>query len=207
MPFYTKNTPNLLAMTKRAAEESKTYQPGAVIAVVLAAMGVESFINDILAEVSWHENQGSLDAFSPVKELAAAKIDEMLSVLDKIRLIGGTLTGQPYDLGRLPFQDLHLLLAIRNDLVHSHPEELQVVDALTLEGKRTHHQEEPHPLVVRLVNRHIVQSPPPNVLTSLLAVLHHPRVGAWAYNTAVSVNSQLIQLFSPGWQVILAAHS
>src|SRR5712692_3954578 len=116
MPFYTKNTPNLLAITKHAAEDSKTYQPGSVIAVVFAAIGVESFVNDILAEVSWKANQELLDPFSPLKALAAAKVDEMLGLPAKIRIVCDTLTGQRYDLGRLPFQDLDLLLAIRNDL-------------------------------------------------------------------------------------------
>ena len=53
MPFYAKNTPNLLAIAKHSAEDSNAYQPGAIISIVFAAMAVEAFVNDFIGDVSW----------------------------------------------------------------------------------------------------------------------------------------------------------
>ena len=130
-------------------------------------------------------------------------------MFDKIKVIHLALTGTRCDTGRLPFQDLQLLIGLRNALVHSRPEELKVEKAITLDGMPTHHQRErsPKDLVARLVQQGIVPDPPKEVLTSRLAVLHHPRVAVWAYNTAIATIKILLTLIpSPGWQAMLSVH-
>jgi len=205
MPFYAKNTPRLREIALCAAEGSEAYQPGAIVSIVFAAIAVESFVNDLVDDVSW-SGLGELDpALARLRELAAAVIEKHTRLLRKIQVIHVALIGKRCDRGQQPFQDLDLLLRLRNALVHSRPETLSAVDAISQAGVPTHHQPAPHPLVARLVERGIVPSPPKDVLTSLLAVLHHPRVAVWAYNTAVAVNSHLIALVpNSGWQETLS---
>ncbi len=207
MPSYAKNTLNLLAIGMRAAEGSNAYQPGAIVSIVFAAIAVESFVNDLVGDVSWTPVDQLDSPLAQLRELAAAVDIEgrHTPLFRKIQVIHVALTGNRCDKGQPPFQDLTLLLALRNALVHSRPEELQAVNAITPDGVRTHHQPAPHPLADRLVRRGIVPPPPKEILTSLLAVLHHPRVAAWAYNTAVTTIDHLTKLVpSPGWQAMLS---
>ena len=203
MPFYARNTPNLLSIAKRAAERSIDYQPYAIIAIVFSAIAIEGFVNDLLADVSWVP----LDELDPplrqLQELAAAAgiEDRHTPLFRKISVIYVALTGKRCDTGRQPFQDLDLLLDLRNSLVHSRPETLNVEKANSPSGVSTHHQVQPAKLAVRLAQRGIVPSPPKEVLTSLLAILHHPNAAAWAYNTAIASIRDLTSLH-PGWEAI-----
>ncbi len=197
-------------MAKRSAEDSKVYQPGAIISVVFAAMAVEGFVNDFIGEVSWTQVDKLDPPLALLRELASA-IDldaRQTSLFLKIQVIHVALIGTRCDMGQPPFQDLDVLLGLRNALVHSRPEKLKVVDAITPDGVPTHHQEvDDKSLVARLAKLGIVPAPPKEVLTSMFAVLHHPRVAVWAYNTAIVTIKFLVTLIpSPGWQAMLSVN-
>ncbi|HVT40964.1 MAG TPA: hypothetical protein VHE78_18145 [Gemmatimonadaceae bacterium] len=72
MAFYTKSTPNLLAISRRAAEGSDSYQPGAIVSIVFAAITVESFVNDFVGDVSWSHYAELVPQLIWLRELAAA---------------------------------------------------------------------------------------------------------------------------------------
>jgi hypothetical protein len=95
MPIYAKNTPNLLAIAKHSAEDSNAYEPGAIISIVFAAMAVEGFVNDFIAEVSWTQVDQLDPRLAQLREqAAAAEIEEKHTPLfRKIKVIHLALTG------------------------------------------------------------------------------------------------------------------
>jgi hypothetical protein len=121
----------------------------------------------------------------------------------KVQVIAASLTGSPFEKGRQPYQDFHLLLRLRNDLVHHRPE--------TVEGVKVEHEGAPltipkqlHQRVKSLVSRGIIDTPDPKVFYSLVSLLETPQVAQWAFETAARMILALADaLPSESWRNLM----
>lgn len=86
-------------------------------AVMLSVASLESNVNEYLSEPE--------KLFPDLNDQARSEVCELispLSILDKYQKVLSIRGGNVYDKGSNPFQDADILVALRNELVHFHPE-------------------------------------------------------------------------------------
>ena len=115
-------------------------------------------------------------------------------------MIATSLTGSPFDTGRQPYQDFHLLTGLRNDLVHHKPETVR--EALVEhEGSILTIPEALHSRIKSLVSRGIISEPDPKVFWSLVGILERPSVARWAFDAAKQMIRAVANCFpSPSYR-------
>ena len=176
----------LLAVAKRAADATPYHGDNPLIAALFGAFGLEAWVNELLHRVR-HTTEpyrlAPLDRLYPM--IAAARLQERTTSLrTRIDVIGTVVRGDTWTLGTQPFQDLDLLLDIRNELAHVRPEMTPIDVYEDDEGNFHIRQERLAKLGERLVQSKIVTRPRPSEITPLLRLLQEQSVGVWAYKTA-----------------------
>lgn len=161
----------------KAREEGKTYQEDAIAAVILAVASLEGFINDL---VSLHSIFGEPLSLATISE--HWEDFEGFTIQAKYLLLGLVL-GRPFQKGAQPYQNFHLLIQLRNLLVHLKPGEI------LLEGDK-YRWKRPG-IFEKLVDKKLISA-------DVLKLAHHQatswylyissvKVAAWACNTTVAV--------------------
>lgn len=189
----------LLQIAHEACEGSRTRDTDAIVSVVFSAFYVEAMTNELLHNVTSVDREVLEDepGLRRLRDLARAAELERSSVQTKLSLIALSLTDEPLDWGRLPYQDLELLVSLRHYIAHSRPETLKIGtrDA----GDPSFPQEALHALLKTLIERKIVPPPPSRfVLSPLLAALGNRSVAVWALNTALAVVEELADAMPSG---------
>jgi hypothetical protein len=95
----------------------------AIIAVIMSAIAMEAFINEVTA-LSVSRTPIGVDA--PVERFAAVMskaVETRADVRLKYQLARASLVGEPFDRGTQPFQDFATLVRLRNWCVHLSPTE------------------------------------------------------------------------------------
>lgn len=85
--------------------------------VMLAVASIESNINEHLADAN--------DLFSELKIGARNEFCSLVSglaILEKYDRVLAIKSSPPFERGKTPYQDIDILISIRNELVHFHPE-------------------------------------------------------------------------------------
>ena len=102
--------------TESAVSDRAPGQPDAVVAVIFAVVAMEAFINE-LAEIASQERPAP---HPPSIAILANLLTEAEqgSLEPKFSIARPVLDGVPYDKGGQPFQDLRLMVALRNQLIH-----------------------------------------------------------------------------------------
>jgi len=101
----------------------------ALVAIVLATISTEAFINELHhgAETqSGPTAPGWINALGDVLDEAETS---RASIESKYQLARIILTGQPFERGASPFQDFALLISVRNLIVHARPQEAKIQKA------------------------------------------------------------------------------
>jgi hypothetical protein len=159
------------------------------VPIILSAVSLESFFNELQ-----HQLEAPLIGAcgDPTLETLAGVLGELEdnrgSMRSKVRLAYFVLTQSSLPKGEQKFQDLELLIRLRDALVHAKP--------------ATFDMQEPHlgsnfKLVRALSSRHLIPSGSehePHVWT------HHaltPSVARWSFNTALSNIGELLNILSP----------
>lgn len=102
------------------------------------------------------------------------------------------LTGEKPDRGALPYQDLRILSALRNELVHRKPE------AFVYVYDDPEHEYQPHRYVQYLVSRGVIEVPDPKNPPQWSAYVVCPETVRWAYNTVIEIISDFVPRLPEG---------
>jgi hypothetical protein len=155
------------------------------IVMIMAAVALEAFLNELEHNAEWAMGlQASQGASNLARVLAQAERGKA-SLLLKIDLTHLVMTGTLPDRGTQPYQDIQLLISLRNLLVHAGPEELYRAE----EGETPE-----YPKIVRsFVSRGVIRQPTNPAIGWTQYVLV-PAVAGWAHNTVVAAMQWIASL-------------
>lgn len=185
MSIYFLSSSRFALLATKAAARSAEFSPDAYTALVFSALWVEALANEILHLAATSPDTASSDPLARLRVMAdAADLGARDARLDvKVQVISAALADAPFDRGRQPFQDFHLLILLRNHLVHHRPETL--TEVYELEGDTTMIiPERLHPRIDSLVARGIIPEPDREAMYSLNSLLESPAVARWAVDAA-----------------------
>jgi hypothetical protein len=181
-------------LARKAYERSKSDPSESILTIILSAIAVESFINELTefaSNPSFTENEPS-----GIKVLGAilSDLEEQKSQIGaKIQLTYYILTRQQLKVGELPYQDFALLISIRNALVHKKPEKFHYLDSESSEPEF-----EPHKFIKSLSERKVIELPSKAEVPQWYAHIHNPEVARWSYNIAVQMIKLIIDIVPAG---------
>ena len=117
--FYSSD---ILGEARRAARSLERAGEECQVPVILAAVAVEAFLNDVNGELEISiRSPVQSDRLRLVASLMHLAQEERTSTRFRIQLSYALATGRPLDLGAKPYQDYDLLVRLRNALVHAGP--------------------------------------------------------------------------------------
>jgi hypothetical protein len=186
-PNFFLNLGRLHMIAKRAC--ARAYADGrpndkedaALTAVLFSAAALEAYINEtaqlIHKDPRLSKSSSKVSAFAEVLDEAE---HDRASLRLKFLLAKTVLSGHSFDRGALPYQDFDLLIALRNELMHS---KLQRID-------------DTHRLVKCLRSRQILGAEDANVRSSWISTIATPEVARWACDTAASMVNAIQEALS-----------
>jgi len=147
-----------------------------LVAIVFAAASIEAFVNQIIVtgEIGPSLGRHGLAVLSRILKL----LEKDAPVATKYELVHLILTGDACAKGERPYQDLDVLITLRNWLAHMKPEPLDAVGV-------TRHLE----------NRQVLRPKKGNAIESQLGRLGTVDVARWACDTAADVTQAIAKLF------------
>ena len=160
------------------------------MAIVFSAMALEAFINEMADIAAFPVPPGHFPLQHPSVPMVADVLKELVdsygAVQSKYLLAKRIFAGQPYDKGARPYQDFHLLIELRNTLIH-----IKHLDMTkhTPEGKEQSNE----PSIIRkLASKNVLADPgTPNLWIIRITTLETAR---WACNTAAAMVRSLIDV-------------
>lgn len=180
----------LARMSYKRAAEAQKYE--ALSSILLSAIGLESFINEfehrLQGEIFTHGQPRLADLAYTLGTLE----DRRAGIIQKAEAIHYFLTGEKPDWGALPYQDLRILSALRNELVHRKPE------AFVYVYDDPEHDYQPHRYVQYLVSRGVIEVPNPKNPPQWSAYVVCPETARWAYNTVIEIISDFVARLPEG---------
>lgn len=123
-------TRRLYDMAKSAArrcgdvKDTLAREKEAVAAIVLSVITLEAFINGI-GKYAMDDSMEISRELKTLGHLLASDDNDRMPLAKKYECADVLLGGPPGDMGRQPFQDLKLLVGIRNAIIHSGPESVE----------------------------------------------------------------------------------
>ena len=181
-------------VARDAAKASSEDGLQSLVAILFSCAYVEAALNELLHEIAAYD--GPLTTLRPIAR-AAGLYERTASVRRKLQVLGVVASGKEVDFGALPFQDLDLLLELRNWLLHLRPEVLSVQENPDDEGASIINAEY-HALIMRLKERKIIGIAKGQLL-SVVDAARSPGVGTWSFRTAEAVFAELQRWF-PSWR-------
>jgi hypothetical protein len=155
-----------LSRLSQAPSDLEWGQEDAAVAIVFSAAAIESLVAEFALLCNLARRTSGA---TPYVGLIADALDELEkqrgSVRLKLLVLKGMLQGEPYDASRRPFQDIALLIDLRDSLVHLKPVE-------TSDGS--------HKLLRAVVARGLAETPPARVAVPWLVQLLTRACAQWA---------------------------
>ena len=110
-----------LARTAGAPSDRSPEQRDALVTVVFSVCALEGFIGETTDFIvkSAHHSPSRHPSVVALGQVMSDPTTRRLSLQAKFNLARLILTGRPYDAGSLPYQDLDLLVRLRNKIVHT----------------------------------------------------------------------------------------
>ncbi len=192
---FTFTSGSFFWLARKAYERSKSDPSESILTIILSAIGVESFINELTelaSNSSFKRNEPS-----EIKVLGALLSDlekQRVQIRPKIQLAYYILTRQQLQVGELPYQDFALLISIRNALVHKKPEKFHHPDDL----ENSEPDFDPHEFIKRLSDRKVIELPPKTEVPQWYAYIQNPEAAKWSYNIAVQMVKLIIDIVPAG---------
>lgn len=157
-----------------------------LVAVVFAVLSLEAFLSECVAAIQSPEIRTPEPG--PTFAEILSEVDELRSSFTlRCQLARILLAGHPYDKGKAPYQDLVLLVKLRNALVHYKPDDM-CLDSQTGEFKPKRPR-----VLEELATRGIAKTPRAGDLSSWISFIKPP-VSLWAIKTAQTMMKSLTQL-------------
>lgn len=169
----------LLGLARKAHERSLSDSSEASVSIMLSVMTLECYVNEFSHRVSRYQESDGLKPLTDLSFMLDVHEKNKNSLLSKIELIHYFLTGFKVDKGSRHFQDLSMLIKLRNALVHRKPESTGGfnADPEAVYGL--------HPFVKFLVERELIDKPSEKMPPIWSHHINSPVVAAWAHNTVV----------------------
>jgi hypothetical protein len=189
------NTPLLLSIARKSYEAIASEPPNAsrtpepIHTIVFAAIGLEALVNEVgesASDPTFHDSRVQ----PPIKDVAAvfAEAEAGRAQLPlKLQVLSLALARRTLDRGERLFQELALLVDLRNSLVHLK------LDQTTFPVPPDH---EPR-ILKRLRSTGILADVPTPPRPSWPILVSTPAAAKWAFNTAVGTGAALLDLVPP----------
>ena len=184
---------HILVVARRAYERSLSDSSEAMPAIILAALSVECFLNDLAERFSMDLFRTECGEYSDAAHWLGVLETSKASTLKKIEAVYFVFRKVDIDRGAQPYQDVRLLFQLRNELAHRKPES---TGDWGLANREKDH--EPHKYVKELASRGIIELPPPNAPPVWSQFVLTASTAKWSYNTATGMMQFLTELFPPG---------
>jgi hypothetical protein len=175
MPVITSMTyPHLLKLARTAYEDKGPWVFGGRTSITQSAIAFEAFVNELEGLAGNAAESGDAKAQLLYEVLAEAE-KEKVNVLFRVSLAHLVLAGALPVKGEQPYQDLKLLIRVRNALVHHKYDRLRSPE----EARKL-------PSVLQaVVARGIIKEPDDFYRPGWELYLVQPEVAKWAHNTAI----------------------
>jgi hypothetical protein len=161
------------------------------VPIILAAMAIESFFNELADCVTRFAQENEPEAIVALGQILTEAEAANAQVSLKYTLTHFALTGKAINRGGSPFQDFALLVRVRNALVHSKPTPYSMNPT----------PENAHSLIKQLIARGILEKEVARKRGPSTRYILSPAVSIWAYETAWNVVEHLVSLFPEGGSV------
>jgi hypothetical protein len=194
----------LLQIARENCEQSKRQPIEAVVSLVFSAFYVEAVTNELLHRITTISSREEVEEIPTLRRLRNLAIASQLessragSFRTKLQLISVGLRDELFDTGRQPYQDIELLMSLRDSIAHNRPETLTI--GAKSPGDPSFPQEGLNALYRGLIARNVVPEPDSFVLTGLWSALTQREVAVWAINTAITLAETLAEAMPPGWR-------
>lgn len=155
------------------------------IPIILSAVALEAFVNELEHMAAAAASlDGNIVSANLARVLAEAE-EGKAALLLKIDVANLAMTGTLPDRGAQPYQDVRLLTALRNKLVHGKPEAVEFAEPE--EEKKLLN------IVTGLIGRGVIPRPT-NPAIAWRQYVFVRSVAAWAHNTAVRARRWFVDL-------------
>jgi hypothetical protein len=186
----TLETGTLFGIAVEAAREIKAVpragaQRAALISIVFSVVALESFLNEITAQAQQMAvHQPSVAGSEAVlfAQIMGDAEESHARLESKLTLAKWILSGQSLNRGGQPYQDLVLLMRLRNDLVHTKPNKL-------FEWGKTTNEEAHGTLIAKFKDKHVLADGMPT--GSWTSLVQTKAVAEWSCRTAANVVGDL----------------
>lgn len=179
---------HLLLLAKKAYGRSIEEPTEASVSVMLSAMTLECYVNELTHRVTHYQQYESHERLSQLSFLLNEYEKNKNSLISKIELIYFVLSSRKPDRGSQHFQNLNMLIKIRNALVHRKPESVGDFEA---DSEKTYSL---HPYVKYLVERKVLPKPSDKIAPVWYHHISCSPVAAWAYNTVVECITSTVEM-------------
>jgi hypothetical protein len=199
MGTFAAHSGEILLRAAHTASSRPYSAEDSLFGTVFAALGLEAWVNEflyVLQTTPEAERHPPLDRLYPM--ITAANLQERgTSLTTKLSVTCAALTGNQLDWGSQPWQDVTLLIDIRNFIVHQRPEVTPIDIRDYGEDGLLVYQEKLHNLGERLVSRKIVERPDRSVVTAAMSLVTKPPVAPWAVTTSAKAITSVLHWLPP----------
>ncbi|WP_445357964.1 hypothetical protein [Microbulbifer sp. ANSA005] len=175
-------------LAKKAYERSKDESWEASVSIMLSAMTLECYVNELSHRVSDFQRHEPIEELKNLGFLLGEYEKNKNSLQSKIELIHFCLSGEKADKGSKYFQDISMLIKLRNALVHRKPESTGDF------GADPDAVYSLHPFTSFLVERGLIHRPSEKMPPVWSYTVSQPSVAAWAYNTVVEAITTTVSM-------------
>jgi len=192
--------PKLLTIVKNSYDRCQNGSSSdAIVAVVFAVACLESFISDLVA-LSRFTHRPERKMFGTFISTLEELEESRTQVTRKYQITKIIFTGKGFDKGCQPFQDLSLLIKIRNQLIHPVPDEFR-----TDEEGNPIDMNRNHKLITTLAKRDLCKEPGKFSKDWTTYFENDQRLAKWACLTAVAMIREIFEVFpknSMAWMML-----
>jgi hypothetical protein len=150
--------------------------------IFLSVAFLEATINELIFGVSigsnpWDEGNIDKDKYETLKNIGTIEGTKNLSTLDKYQIVLSVLGSKLFSTGKSPYQNVRLLIRLRNNLIHFEPEHIY----LTPKNKEEEHK----------LQRSLIKKFPPNPIAEYMKRHYYPDIllgygcAKWSVNSCI----------------------
>jgi hypothetical protein len=165
------------------SENSEVLPADATVALIMAAVAVEAFINELGESLAMRRDDGRESMSAPLLACANAleEIEDSRGSLQLKYIVAFNALGKSVNKGEKAYQDFATLVTLRNDLVHLKPR-----DKFEIESGGNHVVHWPKHIEA-LGAKGLARRHEPEVGMSWFNALQTNRMAAWACETAINI--------------------
>jgi hypothetical protein len=187
---WTYGSSRLFHIACTASQRSKESEDDVLVAILFSVAALEALVSDVACVASLPAVHGQRDVVceqlkSQLNEQSTVEPGNIFELSRKIKAYFRITTGRDDVLGRQPFQDLSLLVALRNAIVHHVPEKTVLVA-----GVRDR-DDDSEMLLKRLEARQIIKLNADDAERRWTSIISTYNVALWAASTAAQVGREM----------------